>query len=235
MQRPHFIENHIYHVFNRGVDKRDTFLDDQDYYRFIHSLFEFNDEEPALNVHYYFNPKTMEVCSMPVRKGNKPRKILVEILLFTLMPNHFHLLLKQKADGGITKFMRKLGTGYTNYFNKKYERSGVLFQGKFKAVMLNKQEHLQYLPNYIHLNPLDLKYGSRTSIGWRGKMKFLEEYRWSSFPDYIGKKNFPSVSSRDFVLEIFGGEKKYRKHTENCLRQEEQEKLLGAVQDVLMD
>ncbi|GBE04808.1 transposase IS200 like protein [bacterium BMS3Abin10] len=235
MQRPHFIEDYIYHIFNRGVDKRDVFLDDQDYFRFIHNLFEFNDEEPALNVNYYFDPKTMTVSSRLAPKDSKPRKNLVEIMAFALMPNHFHLLVKQKSDGGITKFMRKLGTGYTNYFNKKYERSGVLFQGKFKAVMLDKQEHLQYLPTYIHLNPLGLNYGSRTSIDWRKGMKFLEEYRWSSFPDYIGKKNFPSVTQRDFILEMFGGEKQYKNHTEEYLQESAKIAEFEALKEVLID
>ncbi len=236
--RPQFVKNHIYHIFNRGADKRDVFLNDQDYYRFIHSLFEFNDEDSVLNVKYYFNSKTMEVCSRPVQQDKMSRKILVEILIFTLMPNHFHLLARQRVDGGITKFMRKLGTGYTNYFNKKYERSGVLFQGKFKAVMLNKQEHFQYLPTYIHLNPLRQNYGSPTSIDWRKGMKFLEEYRWSSFADYIGKKNFPSVTQREYILEMFSGPDQYKKYTENILRElHETDKtaVTEELQDVIME
>lgn len=221
MPRPPFVNEQIYHVFNRGVDKRDIFLDDEDYFRFINGLFEFNDETPVLNVKYYFDMKTMSVASRRINKEmvNEPRDLLVDVMLFTLMPNHFHLILRQKADQGITKFMRKLGTGYAMFFNKKYERSGVLFQGRFKAVMLEKQEHFQYLPYYIHSNPLSLKYGGRTSINWRSKVKFLEEYKWSSYPDYIGIKNFPSITEKDFILDVFGGEKEYKKHTREYLRE----------------
>ena len=139
-------------------------MDDKDRFRFIHDLFEFNDQDSVLNVAYYFNPKSMEVEHQYFEKQRKPRKLLVEILIFALMPNHFHLLLKQKRGGGIVKFMQKLGTGYTNYFNKKYKRVGGLFQGRFKAVLVSEEAHFIHLPFYIHTNPLDLIYGSSTSI-----------------------------------------------------------------------
>ena len=222
MQKPQFVENQIYHIYNRGVEKRDIFLDDKDYLRFIHDLFEFNDRDSAFNVAYYFNSKSKEVKSQYLEKERKPRKLLVEILLFTLMPNHFHLLLKQKQENGIVKFMQKLGTGYTNYFNKKYDRVGGLSQGRFKAVLINEEAHFIHIPFYFHTNPIDLIYGSSTSIDWRGQIEFLENYRWSSFLDYIGKKNFPSVTSRKFLLEFWGGEKEYRKETEKWLRERDE-------------
>ena len=226
MPRPPFVNDHIYHVFNRGVDKRDVFLDDEDYGRFIHDLFEFNDEAPALNVKYHFAINTMR---------DELRDLLVDVMLFTLMPNHFHLLIRQRSDGGIVKFMRKLGTGYTNYFNRKNDREGGLFQGRFKAVLISSDEQFQYIPQYIHLNPLKLNYGSSTSINWRSKIKFLEEYKWSSFPDYIGKQNFPSVTHREFLLKIFGGEKSYRRHVTNCLKAAGRGGWIKRISDVALD
>jgi len=233
MQKPQFVENQIYHIYNRGVEKRDIFLDDKDYLRFIHDLFEFNDRDSAFNVAYYFNSKSKEVKSQYLEKERKPRKLLVEILLFTLMPNHFHLLLKQKQENGIVKFMQKLGTGYTNYFNKKYDRVGGLFQGRFKAVLINEEAHFIHIPFYFHTNPIDLIYGSSTSIDWRGQIEFLENYRWSSFLDYIGKKNFPSVTSRKFLLEFWGGEKEYRKETEKWLR--ERDKNIDKIKEITLE
>ena len=110
----------IFHVLNRGVDKRKIFLDDRDYLRFIHDLFEFNDVNPALNIGRYLNGSQLnDLRNQSISRT--PRKLIVEILAFCLMPNHFHLLLRQRVDGGITKFMRKLGIGYANYFNQKYE------------------------------------------------------------------------------------------------------------------
>ena len=231
MQKPSFVENKIYHIYNRGVEKRKVFMDNRDYRRFIHDLFEFNDEDAVFNISYYFNPKTIEVEPRYLRKERKPRKLLVEILLFTLMPNHFHLLLKQKKENGIVRFMQKLGTGYTMYFNKKYERVGGLFQGRFKAVLVNEEKHFLHLPFYIHLNPIDLiNYRGSTSIEL---MDYLRKYRWSSFPDYIGKKNFPSVTSRGFLLEFFGGEKEYEKATSKWLK--EREENTESIEDVKLD
>ncbi len=233
MKKPQFVEDQIYHIYNRGVDKRKIFLDDQDYFRFIHDLFEFNDEEPTLNVAYYFNSKSQEIESQHIEKERNPRKLLVEILVFTLMPNHFHLVLKQKRERGIVKFMQKLGTGYTNYFNKNYERVGSLFQGRFKAVLVSEDAHFINLPFYIHTNPLDLIYGSSTSIDWRKCADFLENYKWSSFQDYIGKKNFPSITSRKFLLDFFGGEKEYKKTSQDWIK--ERNEKLEEIKEVILE
>ncbi len=213
-KKPRFIEGQIYHVYNRGVEKRVVFTQAEDYFRMIHDLFELNDLDAAINLLYFFNPKSMEVEPQYIHTERKPRKILVKILAFVLMPNHYHLLLEQVRPNGIVKFMQKLGTAYTMYFNQKYERVGSLFQGRFKAVHVSRDDHFIHLPFYIHANPLDLIYGGSTSID---SMEYLKKYRWSSFPDYIGIKNFPSVTSREFLLEFFGGEKEYRKATEQWL------------------
>jgi len=236
MKKPQFVEDCIYHIYNRGVEKRKTFLDQKDYLRFIHDLFELNDEAPVQNVLYYFNPKSMEVQPRYIwGKERHKRKLLVEILVFTLMPNHYHLLVKQKAKNGIVRFMQKLGTGYAMYFNQKYERVGALFQGRFKAVRVENDAHFLHLPHYIHTNPLELKYGGSTSINWKQGIKYLQNYRWSSFPDYIGKKNFPSVTSRDFLLDFFGGPKEYLKETTRLLKECDYEKWGEAVNEVTIE
>jgi len=227
MQQPIFADNQIYHIYNRGVEKRNIFLDDQDRFRFIHDLFEFNDETPAANIYYKLN-KFQSYEVKPRKIEREPRKTLINILAFCLMPNHFHLLLQQKKENGIVKFMQKLGTGYTMSFNQKYERSGSLFQGTYKAVLVEKDSHFIHLPYYIHSNPLDLKFPE-----WRNKeiknykeaMKFLENYQWSSFPDYIGRKNFPSITQREFLLEFFGGPEQYKKDTINWLKEMDLEKI----------
>jgi len=144
----------------------------------------------------------------------KPRKLLVEILAFCLMPNHFHLMVRQKVENGITEFMRKMGTGYTNYFNKKHERVGSLFQGKYKVVHIQNERHFVHLPFYIHFNPLDLvesEWRNGRIKNFEKTAKFLENYRWSSYLDYIGKKNFSSVTQRNFLLENFNGPEHYKK------------------------
>ena len=213
MERPEFADGQIYHVFNRGVEKRTIFLNEKDYFRFVHDMYEFNDENPALNLGFRFDSYGKSLVKSDFTRFRKPRKPLVEILCFCLMPNHYHFILLQLIEGGITEFMRKMGTGYTNYFNTKYKRVGPLFQGKFKAVLIEKESHFLYLPHYIHLNPLDLNVPS-----WRDKkieniqksLKFLGSYRWSSYPDHIGKKNFPSVISTNLFKKFYGTPKEYR-------------------------
>lgn len=217
MKKPIFANGEIYHVYNRGVEKRTIFKNDAERVRFIHDLFEFNDQSPALNVGYFFN-KYIEVQPQYKRE---PRKLLVEILSFCLMPNHYHLLLRQKTSGGVVNFMQKLGTGYTMYFNQKHSRVGSLFQGRFKAVLVKDDAHLLHLPFYIHLNPLDLampEWRKGSIREYTKAIDFLENYRWSSHLDYLGKKNFPSVTQRDFLLDFFNGSQNYAKNIYGWLK-----------------
>ncbi len=212
MFREKIATNEIYHIYNRGVEKRNIFLDDDDYYRFIHDLFEFNDTAPAIDLYYFLNKKQIREVGLP-KIERAPRKIIVELMAFCLMPNHFHLIVRQKKENGITEFMRKIGTGYTNYFNKKYRRVGSLFQGKYKFVRLASESHFIHIPYYIHLNPLDLNFfewRKRELKDHKSAIKFLDNYRWSSHMDYAGIKNFPSVTQREFLLEFFGGPEKYK-------------------------
>ncbi len=213
LRKHNLVPGEIYHIYNRGVDKRNVFMDDEDFLRFVHDLFEFNNEEAVSNLG--INLKTNKYKEVGIiSKKSKPRKVLVDILVYCLMDNHFHLLVRQKTEHGITEFMRKVGTGYTNYFNKKYNRQGSLFQGRFKSVNVNKSAHLMYLPIYIHLNALDFKFPE-----WRkGKIKdykkaieFLDSYRWSSYMDYIGKKNFPLIIKKDFILSRLGYKENQKK------------------------
>ncbi len=128
------------------------------------------------------------------------------------MPNHYHLLLRQQADGGITEFMRKLGGGYVNYFNLKHQRVGPLFQGKFKSVLIDDEAQFTYIPFYIHLNPLDLfvKDWREKGIGDSKKaIGFLNNYKWSSHSDYVGKSDFSLILQNDFLNENFGKAPEY--------------------------
>ena len=197
MIRPQFVAEGIYHVYNRSVERRNIFVDDKDRFRFVHDLFEFNDSAPATNMNYRSRDASNGNAALFMKK---PREKLVDILCFCMMRDHYHLLLQQRVDSGITEFMRKIGTGYTNYFNQKHQRIGPLFQGNFKAVHVVQEAHLQYLPHYIHCNPLDFfmpEWRNRRIHDARKVQKFLETYRWSSYPDYAGKRNFPSILSFD--------------------------------------
>jgi putative transposase len=195
-KKPIFSTGEIYHIYNRGVEKRTIFLDASDYFRMTRNLYDFNDKNVVS--HPYYHPKRN-----PVReKKNPPREPLVEILAFVLMPNHYHLALRQIEENGIIKFMQKLDVGYAMYFNKKRDRVGSLFQGRFKATHIDSENYMCNLLGYIHTNPADLVKNYRDRIS--ETIDFLEKYRWSSFLDYIGIENFPAVTSRDFLTEVIG-------------------------------
>lgn len=223
--------NEIYHILNRGVDKRKMFLDKQDYLRFIHDLFVFNDQK-RLNTTFYAFGRFRDKDNSPVindlASRKLPRKLLVDVLAFSLMPNHYHLLLSPKIEDGISKFMRKLDMGYAKYFNQKYKRRGALFEGRYKSILVKKEPHFYHLPYYIHLNPLDIEFPE-----WRdGRLKnyakameFLGNYRWSSHLDYTGKNNFPSVTNRSFLLDVFGGTQKYAESIQKWLKDLELDKI----------
>ncbi|MEK7114968.1 MAG: transposase [Patescibacteria group bacterium] len=146
---------------------------------------------------------------------------MVNIHAFCLMPNHYHLLLSENIENGIPRFMKKLNMGYALYFNEKYEREGALFQGRYKSAPIVNEAHFIHIPYYIHLNPLDLKFPSwraREINNWRNVINYLNTYRWSSYLDYIGIKNFPSVTQRDFLNEYFESPKNYISSVANWLK-----------------
>ncbi len=203
MRTHHFINECFYHVFSRGVEKRNIFADDDDYLHFVHCLYALNDRHPKIDSRLR-NAQNDDHTS---------RERLVDIVSWCLMPNHFHLLLRQRIDGGVTFFMRKLGIGHAMYFNKKYERNGVLFQGRFKSVPVGRDEYLLHVIRYIHLNPVDLIESGWKEQGikhWYAVNQFLESYRWSSYRDWIGQKNFPSLLGHTVAQEMFFGSDDHR-------------------------
>lgn len=217
--REQIVAGNIYHVLNRGVDKRDIFLDDSDHLRFIHDLFVFNDVSQLQNTTHFFKNSD---CALYRTRKQRWRDPLVEILAFCLMPNHYHLLLRPRHDDAISHFMKRLSMGYSHYFNNRYNRSGTLYEGKYKSIAITEDAHFIHIPYYIHLNPLDLHTPSwrERNIKNHGEaMQFLEGYRWSSLLDYFGTPNFPSVTHRDFILDLHGqNSRRYRSDLESWLR-----------------
>lgn len=196
----------IYHVLNHGIDDRKLFRDSRDYARFVHDLYEFNDTAPA-----------KEFTRRDSRDANVGhpmsyiRKRLVKIHGWCLMEDHYHLLISELIGGGLTKFMRKVNVGYAKYYNERYGRHGHLFQNKTKKILIENEAHFLYILHYLHLNPLDYLKGATK---WRERDKgtikntkealaYLDEYRWSSYLDYCGKKNFPSILTKDLFGNAF--------------------------------
>jgi len=217
-RKTQLVSREFYHIVKRGVEEREIFLDDEDRFRFINSLLVFNDKMPApWQSRIFWHQRAPDSLS---RGDYKPKIPLVEIHAFTLMPNHFHLLVRQLIENGIAILMQKLG-GYSYYFNKKYERGGTLFQDRYKIIHVNIQEQLKNNFVYIHTNPVALiepKWKEWKVQNPQKAIKFLEEeYCWSGYWDYIGKRNFPSVTKRDFFLKLFGGVEGIKKETESWI------------------
>ena len=197
-----------YHVINRGVEKRDVFLANGDFIRFIHDMYVFNDVRSAPNY------------VVKERQHERQRKMLVHVHAYCLMKNHYHLLLSPITENGISAFMQKLNMGYAKYFNDKYERSGVLWQGTFKKMPITRDAHFMYIPYYIHLNPLDFKYPEWRAGAVKNSRKalaFLREYRWSSHLDYLGIKNFPSVLYPLQLADVLGSRARYEREIQDVI------------------
>lgn len=220
-----FVNGEIYHIILRAIDDNLIFKDRDDYYRGIFSLYEFNNAKPITirerRKEREKIKKLLKEMPAPVEKIVDEREKLVNIFSFIFMPNHPHLLLRQLKDEGITNFMRKLGTGYGGYFNRKYDRKGHVFQNKFLAVPIKNEEQLKNVFVYIHTNSISLiepKWKERGIADPEKVIKFLGNYKWSSYQDYIGEKNFPSVTDRDFIWKIMGGEKGCKEFVDYWIR-----------------
>jgi len=204
IRKPLLVNGEIYHVIIRGAGDSLVFRNNQDRFRAIFSLYEFNTTEPV-------EIKSQRKRRKKSKKNRDPfsdeREILVEIFTFCFMPNHIHLLLRQVKKDGISKFIQKFGAGYVGYFNQKYERKGPLF-AKFRAVHIKTDEQLRVVFSYIHINPTSLiepKWKEKGINSPSRVINFLEKYKWSSYPDYLEKQNFPSLTKREFLSEVMGG------------------------------
>lgn len=182
MFREPFAPDEWYHCYSRGVDKRKVFETSRDYQRFIQTLYLCNSIVPI-------HQDDLRGYSHVDILGYPRDKNLVRIATYCLMPNHFHLLLQENTKAGITRFMRKVGTAYTMYFNIKNNRTGNLFIKPFRSKRVGNENYLKHLPHYLHLNPADI-----FEPGWKsGRIqniktlkKKLVEYSYSSLSDYCG-------------------------------------------------
>jgi putative transposase len=176
-------DGEYYHIYNRGTEKRNIFGPGK------------KDPERMLSLIYLCN----DTGAVDVKKYDDLRDALtsprgpslISLCAYCLMPNHFHLIVRQEQENGISKFMQKLSTGYTMYFNQRYERTGALFQGTFKAKHISDDRHLQYMISYLHLNPvklIDPKWKENGIANRQIAEKYLDTYRYSSYLDYCGKK-----------------------------------------------
>ncbi|MSU74740.1 hypothetical protein EXS57_03115 [Candidatus Kaiserbacteria bacterium] len=196
MRKTPFEIGEYYHIYNRGVDKRTIFLDTDDINRFFNSIEEFNVLEPIGSI--YENSFTKKLGSEASKSESGPR--LLNFIAYCANPNHFHFILRQEADKGIEKFMQRIGTGYTKYFNFKYKRSGSLFQGVFKSIHIDSNDYLLHLSAYVNLNDRVHQLGSEASKLVRSRSS------WGEYMDNESKE----ICEKEIILEQFKNPNEYK-------------------------
>ena len=184
------VNGEFYHTYNRGNDKRNIFTQAWDYKRFQKTFYyyQFLGPKPSFS--------KFSKSELNLFRPDQNQKI-VDIICYCLMSNHFHFLLKQLRDNGISTFLSQISNSYTKYFNTKYNRVGGLLQGTFKSVLVESDEQLIHTSRYIHLNPVV-----------SGLTKDLNSYQWSSNPEYFGGKGI--ICSLKEILDFFSSSKKYQ-------------------------
>ena len=214
----------IYHIFNRGVEKRDIFLSDGDRWRFLQGMFLFNDESASTNLLYRLEQEKGKmhfgILRDYVKRQSIKRKPLVKIIADCLKPNHFHLLIEEIQKDGISRFMQKLGTGYAKYFNTKYERVGSLFQGVYKAVEIRKDTQLNYVLAYINvINPGQELEPELKSVAQDPEeiLRFVENYPWSTHLEYLGKRD-SIIIEKGIAGKVFSTPAKYRRFVTDIIK-----------------
>lgn len=202
-----FVLGEYYHLYNRGNSKQKIFHNTEDYQRFVALLYTCNSESS-------FKMFLIESSSNKDPYLWERGRPIVSIGAYCLMPNHFHLLITEKGDGGISKFIQKLSTAYVMYYNQKYERTGSLFEGKFKSEHLSTDRYLKYVFSYIHLNPIKLLQKDWKEAEIKNKreaVRYLDGYEYSSYLEYTGvKRKQNSILNRKDYPNYFPSIKNFK-------------------------
>ena len=212
MRKTPLVNDEYYHIYNRGVDKRTIFEDRYDINRFFQSITLFNNVESIGSIAEYSRSNGKDIKRFGDRVAEKER--LVEIVSYCLNPNHFHFILKQCVESGISDFMKKLSGGYSWYFNNKYDRSGALFQGRFKSIHINSNEYLLHLSAYVSLNDKVHKFGDPVAE--------LTRSSWGEYVQSIKKPNKDpdeKICSTDIILSQFKNSKEYELFAKSSLKE----------------
>jgi len=231
MKRDKIIPGSFVHVYNRGNRKQQIVRDTKDKWHFLEILYYFNDEftliNPFRDVQKLFRPGLNKPFIRPLTWPEL--KPLVKIMAFSLLENHFHLLLKEIQEGGITKFMQRLGTGMATYFNEKYQETGRLFQGPYKSKLIKEEIYLKYLSVYIQVKNVFETYpeGSQKALeNFDKAYEWAIQYPYCSLADYAGKRNSPIID-KDVLEELFSGPGEYKEFSKQCLAGADLKEKLG--------
>src|SRR3989344_1602201 len=221
MRKTPIAEGEYYHIFNRGNNKQTIFFDKKDKVRFLFLIIYFQAyiffENIGRQVSYYIKNEVFNIDADLEKKLLNKRN--VELINFVLMPNHFHLVLCEFKEGGISQYMQRVLCAYTKYFNTKYKKSGHVFQGPYKAVNIKNNNQLLYLSTYIHRNPREIS-------EWKNKEHL---YPWSSYRDYLEDNRWGELLKQDIILEQFSSKKEYSVFTKSSPAKELIENLDGDI------
>lgn len=201
MRKTKFAPGEYFHIYNRGNSKQNIFLAERDFARFLFLILYFQSEQSFNNISYHITHFIKHRVFNKIKemdKFTKDRK--VNLIGFTLMLNHFHLIVEEIKDGGISDYMQRIQNAYTKYFNAKYRKSGHLFQGPFKAVHIDDNRQLLHLSAYVHRNIRELKH-------WKNREHC---YEWSSYQDYIVRSRWGQLLIPDIISGQFGSGNKYQ-------------------------
>ena len=208
MRKFKFTQDNYYHVCNRSNNESSIFLDERDYSRFLFFILAYQAPVSFYNIgrqsSYFLKYSQFNISKEIIRKITTER--IAELNIFTIMPNHFHLLVREKTDNasGVSSYLHRIQTGYAKYFNAKYKKQGHLFQNVFRAIPVETNEQLLYLSAYIHRNPRGLK-------EWKDKEL---EYPWSSYQDLAKNNRWGELLKPDIILNQFSGNNSYYKFIE---------------------
>ena len=190
----------IYHIVNRGTASQTIFSSQRHYQRALEIMLYYQNQKPPLR-YSYFSALSPSVKVEKLAQLKNTKEFLVEILAYCLMPNHFHFLLKQLVDNGISNYLSKFSNSYTRYFNTKHNRVGPLLQGKFKSIQVENENQLLHLSRYIHLNPF--------SSGIVKSLSDLQQYPYSSLSEYL-RLNNNDYCSKEMILSYFQTKNSYQ-------------------------
>jgi len=206
MRKTSLAQGEYFHLFNRGNDKQTLFKEKVDWARFLFLLLHGQSSIPIHNTKRYVEHFTHN-GSFGFTKQSLD-KILggreVELVSFSIMPNHFHIIAGELSDGGISRYMQRVQTAYAMYFNTKHERSGHVFQGSFGSTHISTNEQLIYTSAYVHLNPADAP-----------QCKFVHTFPWSSYQDYLTENRWGELLSPGIILDQFKTPKDYERSVNN--------------------
>ena len=196
MRKKQLANNEYYHIYNRGVDKRQVFSNEKDFSRFLVSMNLLNDKADGAMIKWRDYRKYVKNARMDdfLKLNFRRREYLVDIVSYCLMSNHYHMVLKQRVEKGIEKFLQKLGTSYTKYFNERNKRNGALFQGRFKSSHIKSEGSLSRFSIYVSCN---------SEVH---KICPAKNYPWCSFPHHIGKSKDDLVKDDDFRREFINSD-----------------------------